>query len=363
MPERCGGEAPLTASQLVALVAAAGRQLSWGQRLIARENARWLALAGGIPHPELRAAARQALLTKRGHTDGAGLFAILLPRRNAALVRLLVAFEVIWDYLDSVHELAPDEANGRQLHLALWDALAAGRPLSDWYAFHSTRDDGGYLDALVRACRIGCTHLPSYALVRDALAREAWRAQVLALNHIIDARVRDAALRAWVASEFPGGTELEWWEVSGAASSSMVVHVLLALAADPETTAADVAAAHAAYWPAVSLATTMLDSFSDIDQDERTGDHSYVGHYPSTAVALLRLRLAVQRAVGAVDTLRRNERHRVIVGAMVAMYLSKDSSRARAGESRDLAAAAGGLTRTLLPLLRLWRIRYGQQAF
>lgn len=363
MPGRRSGLVLERTAQLTALAAVIGRQLAWGQRVIARENAGWMALAKQIPDPELRAAACHSLATKRGHTDGAGLFAALLPERSASLVRLLVAFEVIWDYLDSVHEMAPDEANGRQLHLALVDALVHDRPLSDWYALHPWTDDGGYLDALVRSCRIGCAQLPSLSFVQEALARETWRAQVLALNHIADERTRDDALRTWVAEEFPGATEWEWWEITGGASASLVVHVLLALAADPDSSAADVEAVYAAYWPAVSVATTMLDSFSDIDEDERTGNHSYVAHYPNREAAERRVRLAIVRAVGALEPLRRSERHRVIVSAMVAMYLSKDSSRARAETSRDLAEAGGGLTRLLLPALRMWRIHYGQQSF
>ena len=51
-----------------------------------------------------------------------------------SFLRFLVAYQIIWDFLDSVHERAPGQANGRQLHLALIDALAPTRPVGDYYA-------------------------------------------------------------------------------------------------------------------------------------------------------------------------------------------------------------------------------------
>ena len=74
-----------------------------------------------------------------------------LPRaRNRRLLRLLVAYQIIWDFLDSVSErgASAGQANGRQLHLALIDALDPSRPLSDYYLHNPWREDGGYLNAL-----------------------------------------------------------------------------------------------------------------------------------------------------------------------------------------------------------------------
>jgi hypothetical protein len=44
----------------------------------------------------------------------------------------------------------------------LTDALDVDRPLSDYYLHHRARHDGGYLAALVAACREGCRGLPGY---------------------------------------------------------------------------------------------------------------------------------------------------------------------------------------------------------
>lgn len=312
----------------------------------------------------MRSAALTALDTKRGHTDGAALFAALPRARDRTLLELLVAYEIIWDYLDTVHESAPDERNGRQLHLALVDALDPRRPLSEWYEHHTVSDDGGYLRDLVVACRRGCASLPSFSLVREMLAVEAWRAQVLALNHLVDAEQRDAALRAWARAEFPGEKRLAWFELSGAASASLVVHALLAVAADPGARQADARTVRDAYWPWISLATTMLDSYVDRAEDTANGNHSYVAHYQDERRAVERIENSIVESATRAMRLPNRHRHAVILAGMIAMYLSKDSVRAheRNRSAQRLLAAGGTLPRLLHPILRIWRVRYGQQA-
>jgi hypothetical protein len=54
----------------------------------------------------------------------------------------------------------------------------------------------------------------------------------------------------------------------------------------------------------------------------------------------------------------------VIVGCMVAMYLSKDSARTPAARraTKELVRAGGSLCRLLHPILRLWRVAYSQRS-
>jgi tetraprenyl-beta-curcumene synthase len=352
---------PLSPAQIRALAAAAARELTWGLRAVRREAREWHALAASIPDATLRADALHSLTRKRGHADGAALFTILPRRRAPTLLRLLVAYETIWDFLDNVSERHPTPENGRQLHLALVDALDPGRPLADYYRFHPACDDAGYLVTLVCACRDGCDALPSYGRVRGVVVGEASRARVLGLNHERDPTLRDVALLEWAAEEFPGERDLNWFELSGAASASLVVHVLLALAAESELADQDVAAAYAAYWPWISLATTMLDSYVDQAEDAASGNHSYIAHYDDPAWAARRVRESIVVSMDRALRLRDGQRHAVIVGCMVAMYLTKDSARAPdlAATTRAFIDAGGSLTRLLIPMLRAWRVLYG----
>ncbi|MCL2770567.1 MAG: DUF2600 family protein, partial [Solirubrobacterales bacterium] len=130
-------------AQGVTLARAGARELIWGLRATSREVDRWRGLAERIPHSDLRADALHALSHKRGNIDGAALFWTLPDRRSAELLRALVAWEVLTDYLDCVNErgAALGTANGRQLHLALAEALQPwGGHLSDYYRHHSSRE-------------------------------------------------------------------------------------------------------------------------------------------------------------------------------------------------------------------------------
>jgi hypothetical protein len=429
------------------LLAAVARELTWSLPTVAREARAWRSVAFCIPDAPIRRDALSALAGKRGHTDGAALFTILPRARNRGLLRLLVAYEIAWDFLDSVNEhgATAGQTNGIQLHRALIDALNPGGAIADHYRHHPWRGDGGYLRALVEICRECCEQLPGYERVRRVVLEEAARAQVLGINHELDPARRDADLRTWAAREFPVdtrklpytgsrgsatgsrgsatgsrgsatgsrgpatgsrgpatgsrgpatgsrgpatgsqrsttvspqlatgadappelpvGAEATWFELTGAASASLTIHALLALAAEPPEADSEIKRVRRAYFPWISAATTMLDSYVDQQQDAASGDHSYVAHYPSSELGLLRIRQLVERCLREAHALPDGERHTLIAACMAAMYLSKDSARAPAmrASTKVLADAGGPLTRLLLPVLRLWRIAYAQRS-
>jgi tetraprenyl-beta-curcumene synthase len=341
------------------------RELLWGLREVSHEMRAWQALASRIPDAPIREDALHSIKRKRENAAGAALFSILPRRRNRDLLRLLVAYQMIWDFLDSVSERGACEgtANGLQLHKALVEALDPGAPISDYYRLHPWREDGGYLRSLVEACRHSCASLPSYGRVRAIVVREAGRAHVQALNHDTDPNCRDDALRRWAAREFADERRLRWFELSSAATASLAVHAFLALAAEPACTDADVRRTYAAYFPWISSAATMLDSYVDQVQDEVNGDHRYVAHYSSGNEAGERVRNLVLRSTAEVRRLNNGHRHAVIAACMFAMYLSKDGARAPdlRADTASIARAGGSLTRVLLPVLRVWRFAFANQ--
>ena len=358
--------APLSARQIRALGAGVTRELLWGLPAVTREVRRWRELAREIPDEAIRRDALGALATKRGHIDGAALFSIIPSRRSPCLLRLLVAYEVIWDFLDSINErgAAAGPANGRQLHLALVDALDPARPMSDYYRYHPWRDDGGYLRSLVTACREDCARLPSYSYVRHLIVREAVRGQVCAVNHELDQQSRDDALEAWVAAEFPSGHEASWFELTAAASTDLTIFALLALASEPECKSVEISQTASAYFPWASALAAMLDSYVDQAEDAASGDHSYVAHYPTAEIAIQRISMFIRRCLREAQSLRNGETHVLIAACMFAMYLSKDSALTPAmrDSTARIVAAGGSLTRVLHPVLRLWRLAYGLRA-
>lgn len=286
--------------------------------------------------------------------------------RSRVLLRLLVAFEILADYLDCTSERAASNGieNGRQLHRALIDALDPHATLADYYLHHPWSNDGGYLRALIATCQQACSELPSYQTVRPRLLMAARLTEVLALNHDPHPERRDKALRAWAHTHFPDQHELAWWERTAAASAWLTILALLALGADPDSTETQARDVYDAYLPWISLLGTLLDSYGDIAEDARDEDHSYVAHYASLPVFSQRVIVLIRRTLDATGGLPARERHMVLVNCMIAMYLSKDSTRSVQARkvTAQLACASGPLTLLLLPVLRAWRALYKQQS-
>jgi tetraprenyl-beta-curcumene synthase len=329
----------------------------------------WERIAATIPDPELRAQALGTLDSERLSAAGAALFAATAPRRrDPELVRALVAFQVICDYLDTLAEqpTAIPIDNGAQLHRALADAvLDETQPHDDYYRLHLTRDDGGYLVALVDACRSGSATLPAYALVREHAWREARRNEVQGINHA-PAELREPALRDWAEHQRePATGDASWFELAAAGSSSLAVLALLAAAADPAATPAGVEQVRHAYFPWIEALSTLLDSLADREQDAHSGALSFVSHYPSPEATILRLQEVTARAIAGARRLPNGERHVVLIAGMIAMHLSEATAwlpEAQPSTRAVLAATDTAVTPLLLLLLRAWRRARAERA-
>lgn len=319
-----------------------------------------------IPDEQIRQDALSSLDRKRGNTHGAALFWTLPRARDLCLLRLLVTYQVMWDFLDCVseHGAGAGQANGLQLHLALVDALDPSRPISDYYRHHPWHEDGGYLRALVQSCRQCCRDLPSFQMVRPVLVREAMRANVQAINHELDPANREKALREWIAREFPPGHEVEWFELAAAAGAGLAIYALFALAVEPTCSDTDIAQAYHAYFPWTSATATMLDSYVDVAEDTISDDHCYVAYYVGPELATQRIGRLIERCLYEAHSLKNGEGHILIAACMIAMYLSKDSARTTEmrARTRCLISAGGSLTKVLLPILRIWRIAFAQRS-
>jgi len=348
-----------------ALIKAAARELLWGLRAVSHEVERWKLRARSIPDGALRQDALGSLTHKRPNVDGAALFWTLPDRRDTRLLRLLVVYETMADFLDSAGErgAAAGTVNGCQLHLALAEAIDPESPLSDHYRHHPWQDDGGYLHTLIEAGRENCAALASRARVRAPLIRAATIAQVQGLNHEPDPLRRDRLLKDWARRLFPDEHELDWFELASAASAWLTVLVLLALASNPMCLEHHGIDAYAAYFPWVALTAATLDSYVDMAEDTTEGRHNCMDDYLTSKTATQRICELAQRSAHEAQALHHGHRHAVILASMIALYLSKDSARTPElrATTRSIARAGGPLTRLLLPVLRAWRIANAQR--
>jgi tetraprenyl-beta-curcumene synthase len=353
---------PLGLRQGCVLLRVAARELTWVIPNVSRELTSLRRRARAIPDATLRELALETLRLERLNAEGAALFAVLPVRRSRPLLCLLVRFQAALDYLDTISEGLTVEMlpHGFQLHRALVEALDPLGPVSDYYRYRPSLNDGGYLESLVMGCRCNCAQLPGYAVVHQAALRASRRLAVQVLNHLALPAQRDAALEAWAQRECGEGGE-RWFELTAAASSTLGLFALLALGAEAAADRWEIAEIEAAYHPWISAACTFLDSFVDQADDAATGNHSYVAHYPSPEAARERLCEIVHESARQARALRRGTRHALIATGMVSMYLSKDSAREPAlrDDADAILAAAGSLPRVQMPIMRVMRRLHG----
>jgi tetraprenyl-beta-curcumene synthase len=306
--------------------------------LARREIARWTRRAEAIADPPLRELALDTLRRERRNSEGAAAFAVLHPLGAWRLVPLLVAYQLAWDLVDTLLEHPAEEAGEREavravLELALEPGAAGERTV------------GGLLGELVEACRAGCEALPRFDQARPALRRLAARTDAMLVTNV--PVVRPRALGIWAARDQAAGDGLEPAELCAAAQCSLAIHALLATAAARRGRPRDFEAVESAYYPWIDAVCTLLDSVVDRDEDERTGDFSFVSQYPSSAHAARRLAEISRRALEGTAALPAPRRHAALTCALVGMYVaapSAESPRARQSVEAVLAAT-GPLTR------------------
>jgi tetraprenyl-beta-curcumene synthase len=313
-----------------------------------RELARWRTLATQIPNASLRRTALHAL-SKRGNVEGATLFATLAPASHrSATIRALVAFQTAYNYLDALSELPSEEpvANGYQLHQALLIALQPGAAHPGYYAHNPDHGDGGYLTAIVEVCRDAVAGLPSYPLVAPTALDAALRIVEFQALNLGEAQGGHGTLRRWATDTTSAAEGLAWWETAAGAGSSLVVHALIAAAADPRLDELDARRIDRAYHPWTGALHTLLDSLVDRREDREGGYRCLLDYYDSPEQEASRLADLALRAGKHIARLPSSCAHQVIVTAMCSYYLSAPECRTAEGQ-----AIRRALTRTTgLPL-------------
>lgn len=336
-------------SALAALALYRWRALGAAQR----ELERWRSRAAEIPAGALRDAALGALVEKRANPEATAVFATLAPRRRlGAVVRAGVALQVAVDYLDSLGEQGDGDrlADGLALHGALCDAVSPGAEGGDWYRDHRERRDGGYLAALVEACRTELAALPGLGAVSPALRRAARRCGE-GQSHTHAAA---GTLQGWAAG-LETGPGYRWWEVAAGASSSVAAHALIAAAARPGCSPEQAERIDAAYFPSIGALSVLLDDLIDREADRAAGEHNHLAYYGGPEEAAERIALLAERARAALAGLPGARGHGAILAGVVAFYLSAsaDADPYAAAVRERLRGSLGADVRVIMAARRL----------
>jgi tetraprenyl-beta-curcumene synthase len=298
---------------------------------VSRELAGWELRARRIPNQMLRDHALGQLAGERLNPEAAALFAVLAPRaQRRRAVRFIVAYQVLYDYLDAVNEEPGLAAlsSGLQLNRALTDAVLAERPMGDYYPHRPGLTDGGYMHALAEQCRRVVQRLPAATRSAQVLVRASERcAQAQSHNHAT-LRWGQSRLVEWSLAQAPAdGRGYEWWELAAGGISCLAIHALVASAADPASDAEEAAALDAAYFPAICALSSLLDSLADYHSDAGSTNHSFVSHYRDSAHAGERLVAIATDAADRLEGLRNRRLHAIILAGIASYYLSSPSVR------------------------------------
>jgi tetraprenyl-beta-curcumene synthase len=319
----------------------------------------WERRADAIPDPVLRAQALASLRLKVANVEAAAVMSLLAPRRRRArVIALLVALQVLTDYLDGVSEAAVRDPlrNGLCLHEALVDAVRSDSRPTDYYHHHPRHDDGGYVATLVAFCQHGMNALPAAEVVRPTVVAAARRCGI-GQSYTHDALHRGPEqLERW-AARLAAGTCLLWWEAAAAASSSVAILALVGIAADPRTTLSEAQRVDAAYCFGIGALAVLLDNLVDRVLDAAVDDHNYLSYYDSAETAARRLATIAEEALVMLRRLDRHRRHEAVLAGVLAFYLSAPGAGAPYARpiKRELLAHASPAVWPILLALRLRR--------
>ncbi len=315
---------------------------------ICKEIGSWHQRAYEMPEGVLRDIALAAHTTKRGNLEGAGAFAAFTSSaRRPAVIRAQIAFQAIYDYVDTLAEQPTRDpiSNGRQLHQALLISLDPGASHCDYYAYHAENSDAGYLAEIVDACRAALETLPSYSSVAESARRLAGRIVDYQSFNLTRSQGSHTALEHWAANETPPRSGLFWWETAASAGSSLGIFALIALASRCRVSLREASAVENAYFPWIGSLHSLLDSLIDLPEDIVSGQQNLITHYASNDEMADRMQAIVIESVSRSESLPNSKEHVVVLVGMACFYLSAKEARLRHAQRvrERILVSLGGL--------------------
>jgi len=288
-----------------------------------RQLSYWKRRAEQIPNAELRKQALASIESKKFHCEGGAIYALLAhPAKFDKVIEFIVAYQTISDYLDNLCDRSSqvDADNFRQLHLAMYDAISGNKGDESYYQYQIERDDGGYLDELVRVCQRVLQELPSIEGYQFSMLTLCQLYCDLQVYKHIEQDKREETLIEWYSQHQETFPQLNWYEFAAATGSTLAIFYYAAISSHSFSSEVLDAQILESYFPYVQGIHILFDYLIDQEEDKREGDLNFCFYYSSRAEQLHRLEWFLKRALDSVEKLPHAQFHKMLIEGIVGIY-------------------------------------------
>ena len=294
--------------------------------LVKQELTGWQRMAALLPDARLSHQATESIRSKAFHCQGGSIFALYPGVNRAETIQFIVAYQTMSDYLDNLVDSleVQDELAFSQLHLAMQEALNPESIPSDYYLYYPYREDGGYLEKLVKTCQESLRKLPSYKIVQEEAIKFAKLYSHLQTYKHLAVEEREGKMLNWINPYLMEYPEITTWEFAAATGSTLGIFALYAVAFNPQLTAKQTQTISQAYFPWICGLHILLDYFIDLREDRETSQLNFVAYYEHTGLMFQRLHQFLENSLKQTERLDHPKFHRAVVQGLLAMYLSDE---------------------------------------
>jgi tetraprenyl-beta-curcumene synthase len=273
---------------------------------------------------ELRVQALNSITGKDFHCQGGAVFAVPYPEHEDLLLKLIIAYQTLCDYLDNLCDRANclDGVAFRELHESLLDALSPGGELHCYYRSYPYQDDGGYIAKLVEECRQCLQQMPSYNMVYMDVIQLAQIYIDLQVKKHIAWELREKTLIDWANAKLSEHSAILWNEFAAASGSTLALFALFGLATRNDIGRSDSLAVVNTYFPWICGLHILLDYFIDQEEDRAGGDLNFTFYYSDQAVMMNRFKIFIREAHSKASQLPDPGFEKTVIEGLLAMYFS-----------------------------------------
>ncbi|MCT8137249.1 tetraprenyl-beta-curcumene synthase family protein [Anaerobacillus sp. CMMVII] len=309
----------------------------------------WKEKASKIPNEELRKQALASIDTKTFHCEGGSIYGILSEKNSEDVIRFIVAYQTISDYLDNLCDRSTslDPTDFRSLHQSMLHALTPGAKLENYYRYREEQNDGGYLHELVTTCQEVIGKLPALDNIHEFNLELAQYYCDLQVHKHVKKEERVPRLEKWFKQYQDQLPEMSWYEFSACAGSTLGIFCLVAYATNENFTRTQAQEVMNSYFPWVQGLHIMLDYFIDQDEDRQGGDLNFCFYYENEEHLINRLERFAIEADKSIDSLPNQAFHSFITKGLLAIYLADEKVRRQENVrqlSKRLLRIGGGST-------------------